>query len=498
MTATRPVDASGAELGRSSRKALLLVLRSVKLLAALVVLILILVLAAFSIIASRALWHLGPIDNHLAAITRLQRAGLDLEVLTVGHLVEDRIPDEDIAKLRRDLAEFIARDGLVVPDSKERLANAQIALSDLGDDPGKRLVVALKQIRITLADETAAHSGQLSRLRDDLFLEFGITGIALIVLSGLGILLVIRLRNRVLNPLDIVEHYLVRLAQRDYSMVPVDGVDPMIQPLTESYNHLVVRLKELEKESARYRNSLEQEVRTATETLLVQNRNLAAAERLATAGEVAARIAHELRNPLAGMQMALSNIRADCQDRTDVVERVDLVIDELRRITGLLNGLLDRSRITPEPVVDTAIGKAIEELLMIVRYQIPKEINLKSNIDAEINCCVPKDSLRQALLNLILNAADAIGPNPGEIIVRAAVRDDMLDLSVSDDGPGFPAELLREGISPFRTGRAGGTGLGLSIVSRLVRNLDGRIELENVEPHGARVRLMLPLRRDNA
>jgi signal transduction histidine kinase len=272
----------------------------------------------------------------------------------------------------------------------------------------------------------------------------------------------------------------------------------MIQPLTESYNHLVVRLRELEKESTRYRDTLEQEVRTATEALLVQNRNLASAERLATAGEVAARIAHELRNPLAGMQMALSNIRIDCQDHKDVVERIDLVIDELRRITGLVNGLLDQSRITPEPIVVTVIGKVIEELLTIVRYQIPKEIELRSDIADEIVCRMPKDSLRQALLNLILNAADAIGANAGQITVHAAASGDMLELAVSDDGPGFPAEILREGISPFRTGRAGGTGLGLSIVSRLVRNLDGRIELLNVEPHGARVRLLLPFRGANA
>jgi len=498
MMVARSVSISDTDVGHPNRAVTALVLRSVKLPAALVALIFILALAAFAIIAWRALWHLGPIENHLAVITRLQHAGLNLEELSVSHLVEGHVPEKRISQLRTKLDALIARDGLLVPNAREHLGNAKTALANLGEDPGEGLLAALEQIRIVLRDEVQAHSVQLSKLREDLLLEFSITGIALVVLSGLGVLLVIRLRKRVLNPLGTLEHFLMLLGQRDYSLASVESVDPIILPLTESYNHLVVRLRELEKESTRYRDTLEQEVRTATEALLVQNRNLASAERLATAGEVAARIAHELRNPLAGMQMALSNIRIECQDQKDVVERIDLVIDELRRITGLVNGLLDQSRITPEPIVVTVIGRVVEELLTIVRYQIPKEIELRSDIAGEIVCRMPKDSLRQALLNLILNAADAIGANAGQITVHAAASGDMLELSVSDDGPGFPADFLREGISPFRTGRAGGTGLGLSIVSRLVRNLDGRIELVNVKPHGACVRLLLPFRGANA
>ena len=497
MTLARSGGESGSETRVPNRAAMGLVFRSIKLPAAFLALILILALTAFGITAWRALRHLEPVESHLAAITRLQQAGLNVEELTIGHFEDGAIPGERVAQLRDELTTLIARDGLLSPNSRKHLTDARTALADLGGQPGKTLLAVRLQIRKALADEIQAHRTQLSKLKGDLLLEFSITGVALVVLTGLGILLVVRMRRRVLDPLNTLERFLVLLANRDYSLAPVEGVDPIIQPLTESYNHLVNRLKALEEEGAWYRDTLEQRVRTATEALLVQNRNLASAERLATAGEVAARIAHELRNPLAGMQMALSNIRAEIEDRKDVVGRMDLVIDELRRVTGLLNGLLDQSRITPEPFVDTAIGRTIDELLTIVRYQIPKEIELRSENAGEISCRVPRDSLRQALLNLILNAADAIGAGPGRIVVSAGAHDELLELSVSDDGPGFPADLLREGIGPFRTGRSGGTGLGLSIVSRLVRNLDGRMELSNLEPHGARVRLILPFRGAN-
>jgi len=289
----------------------------------------------------------------------------------------------------------------------------------------------------------------------------------------------------------MLEHLLFLTAKRDYSLASTEGVDPIILPLTTSYNHLVQRLIELEDENARHRETLEHEVRRTTEALLTQQRSLAVAERLAVTGELAARIAHELRNPLAGMQMALSNIRTECEDRAEIVTRMDLVIDELRRMTGLLNGLLDQSRITPEPAVDLLLGQTIDDLLAIVRYQIPRGIQLRKDVPEKLVCHLPQDRVRQVLLNLILNSADALGER-GEILVRGAIVENMLLLSVIDNGPGFPADLIREGISPFRSGRPKGTGLGLSIVSRLVRDLDGRIVLRNMKPHGACVELTLP------
>ncbi|CAM5293600.1 PAS-domain containing protein [Frigidibacter albus] len=106
-------------------------------------------------------------------------------------------------------------------------------------------------------------------------------------------------------------------------------------------------------------------------------------------------------------------------------------------------------------------------------------------------------SLQDALLNLILNAKDAIGPGPGQIALAArAVRDTWLDLVVEDSGPGFSAAALEHGLDPFFTTKGGeGSGLGLSMVYDHAKLSGGSVRLENRGSGGARVVLRLPLRR---
>lgn len=493
--AASPAERDGPAPGRATRH---LILRSVKLPAALAACTLILAVAAFGIVAWRGMQRLEPVNRHLTALVRLQQTVVSLEERSIQGQKGLQLSRPEVEKLRADIASIVNLDSYLSPQTPQRLRAAREELANPDRAPGRSLLATIEQIQSVFADEIQAHGKLLTKVQRDLALEFIMTGAAVIVLSGLGVLVLVRMRKRVFRPLDTLEQLLSHLAKRDYSLAQTDGVDPIVQPLTASYNHLVNRLVELEGETARHRDTLEREVRTVTEALLEQHRNLAAAERLAAVGEVAARIAHELRNPLAGMQMALSNIRTECKDRGDVVQRLDLVIDELRRVTGLLNGLLDQSRITPETAVDLPIGKTVEELLAIVRYQIPKGIKLRRNIPRDLVCHLPKDRLRQVLLNLILNSADAIGERDGTIALSATTADGILELSVRDDGPGFPADLLSEGISPHRTGRLEGTGLGLSIVARLVRNLGGQLDLRNLEPHGAWVRMTLPCRGPHA
>ena len=95
-------------------------------------------------------------------------------------------------------------------------------------------------------------------------------------------------------------------------------------------------------------------------------------------------------------------------------------------------------------------------------------------------------------MNLILNAQQAIGEHEGVIVIDAGVEDGRLSLSVCDDGPGFPQDLLEAGIRTFVTHRADGTGLGLSMVQRFARAHGGNVNLYNVEPQGACVTLELP------
>jgi nitrogen fixation/metabolism regulation signal transduction histidine kinase len=105
---------------------------------------------------------------------------------------------------------------------------------------------------------------------------------------------------------------------------------------------------------------------------------------------------------------------------------------------------------------------------------------------------LPESGIRQALLNLLLNAADALDNRSGLIRIKARSEAQGLRIDVFDNGPGFSQNLLNYGIRPFRTSRQGGTGLGLAMVQRFVKDVGGTIKLSNQHPHGACVTVLLP------
>jgi len=273
--------------------------------------------------------------------------------------------------------------------------------------------------------------------------------------------------------------------------MPVGRVDPILHPLFNNYNQLVMRLEELEQEHRSRADSLEQEVRAATTALLEQQRGLARAERLAATGELAASVAHELRNPLAGIQLALGNLRRDLDD-SDMVGRLDLVIDELKRLVRLLNELLTMSRHVPETSCSIQLKILVLQLLTLTRYQLPQEVLLETRIPDELVCRLPEDRLRQALLNLILNASQAFKEGAGTVTISAHVEGTTLRITVEDNGPGFSSDALGSAPRPFFSTHEAGTGLGLALVHRFARDLGGRVELANRKPQGAVVTLILP------
>jgi signal transduction histidine kinase len=206
---------------------------------------------------------------------------------------------------------------------------------------------------------------------------------------------------------------------------------------------------------------------------------------------MAAALAHELRNPLAGILMSLENLRRDVTD-PDLADRFSLVIAEIERLTRLLNEYLSSARHAPESARPVRLGRLVEELLALLRYQVPDHIRLECDVSEALECTIPKDRVRQALLNLVINSVQALDGMPGRVTVAAKADSERVVLSVNDDGPGFPPELLDTGLQSFMTRREAGTGLGLAIARRLALDLGGDLQLSNIDPRGACVRLVLP------
>lgn len=426
----------------------------------------------------------------------IQQVAIDIQTILTDYFSRQtwRLDGSGLAALSAATAQLAQEDRHVAQETPALLKElsqhiAALAGADLSAEQQERhLLQALASTNAMLDAENL----QRARLVE----EIGVSTraeveLALAVVAALLVLVALFLRHRILAPLKDLEQLLLRLAEEDFTPIDTQRIDPLLLPVFGNYNLMVRQLAELKDAERHYAESLEAKVRAATQALLEQQVSLARSERLAAIGELAAGIAHELRNPLAGIQMTCVNLRNEIRDDGQA-ERISLVIDELKRMGRLLNELLDQARHTPEPIEQFDLPILVGELVTLVRYQIPPGIALSCSGPETLICRLPECRLRQCLLNLILNAAQAIGSGPGSINITIRPEGSRIALEVRDSGPGFSADLLQHGIRPFVTGRPGGTGLGLAMVQRFIRDLGGRLQLSNAEPHGGSVQILIP------
>jgi len=465
--------------------------RSVWLPAAVTGVLLMVALVSMVGIAWRSERRMRPIPEHMVHVQELQEIGRRTEEILLESSRGDRLVERALLQaMQQDVESVTSFEGFMDPETPERLRSVGAILG--GDMVGREaLRRALEGIRTVLSAEVAEHDALLQSVERDTRGELAISTGLMVTLPLLAVLLLYLLRRRFLLPLNNLGELMSVLGRPGYPMVATSGLDPLLQPVFDNYNHMADRLHDLEREHRQRQESLEEAVRAATGTLLQQQRGLSSAERLAAVGEVAAGVAHELRNPLAGIQMALSGIRKDVTD-PEQGSRLDLAIGEVKRVGRSLNGLLDLARQPPEAPVPVRLADLAEELITLLRYQVPDRIRLKNGISRDLTCRLPEGGLRQALLNLVLNSTQAVGADRGEIEVRGSHGEGRLEVSVIDDGPGFPEELLENGVRPFTTWRESGTGLGLAMVRRFVKDLGGELVLERREPRGACVTMVLP------
>ena len=442
--------------------------------------------------------QLAPVNAHIAMMVRLQGVNLELQRMLIEILRDDgALTGEERAHIRSELKVILGLQAHLMADTPQTIASAQDVLADTGIHPRQALILALGHLRKAIEQEAAAHQRLVESVERSTAMDLEIGIITLLAFPAGAILLIYLMRRRILAPLKHLSFLMTLLARRDYSQAPVVAIDPLLRPLTENYNKMVARLVELEKEHEERERDLEGQVESATRTLLEQHRSLSNTERLAAVGEMMARIAHELRNPLAGVKLACINLREELSRRLaspEYNERIDMVTGEIDRIITMQNTLLDHSRHKPEPSRSIMIARTVNDLIKLARYQMPSKIQLEQRIPDDIVCHLPEGQFRQSLLNLVLNAMQAIGEREGRIVIEAILTDGRLRLDVYDDGPGFPSDLIEYGIRAFITHRAEGTGLGLSMVQRFARAVGGNITLSNREPHGACVTLELPCR----
>ncbi len=348
------------------------------------------------------------------------------------------------------------------------------------------LIFVLKAMSEILDNETLQREQMLEDINLDTQSELYV---ALVIFGAIFIGTILFLKRRILHPLNDLRELLEHITDENYTPIATKHLDSLLLPVFHSYNGMVKHLSELEETKREYAQSLQREVRLATQALLEQQHSLARAERLAAIGEVSAELAHEIRNPLAGIQMAFNNLRREI-DNENQCERMALIDSELKRLARLLNDMLNASKHTPEIPSQFNLSVLIHDLVTLVRYQIPENLQLQFAVPNTLTVYLPESGLRQALLNLLLNSADAMEGKSGEILISASQTAENVQIEVRDSGQGFAQEWLDYGIRPFRTSRERGTGLGLAMVQRFVKNNNGTLTLDN--NHGAIVQITLP------
>ncbi len=223
-------------------------------------------------------------------------------------------------------------------------------------------------------------------------------------------------------------------------------------------------------------------------------RRLLRAERLSSIGQMAARLAHEIRNPLTviGAYARSLERRASCDERTHEV--LGIIADEVSRLEHIVGRVLDFARDPGSRREPVALAEVAREGFRLMEWELDRagiEPALDTG-DGPFEVEGDRDQLLQVLINLMHNSIQAM-PHGGRLTVRLDREADTTELTVTDDGCGIPEEVRERIFEPFFTTRSSGTGLGLAIVSSIVRNHGGELFIESSPGAGTAVRVRLPV-----
>lgn len=217
-------------------------------------------------------------------------------------------------------------------------------------------------------------------------------------------------------------------------------------------------------------------------------------QHLCSLGELSASVAHEMNNALTLVVGWLDLLHADMAEDDPNRATIELVIDESTRISKLANNLLDVARGADTPPRPLDIGQTLEEVLALVRNDMQNSnIKVESRLAGDLPpICGTSARLKQALLNLLLNARQAM-PSGGSVTVSADVdAQSFVRVAVEDSGCGIPKEARGRVFNPFFSTKENGTGLGLSVTRRIVEDHGGSLQLESEPGVGTRFTMRFP------
>ena len=305
---------------------------------------------------------------------------------------------------------------------------------------------------------------------------------ALLLLAGAGSVIVCGVTISVLayliqRPMVELQEKIATVSQGNLDVtVSFCHSNDEIGDLGRNFNYMVQQLRE---------SRLEIETMHRTQ--------MSRAEHLATLGELATGLAHEIRNPLAGIAGVIEIIGRDLPSTSPAREMVKDVRLEIDQINRILTDLLETARPHPPRIMKSNLNTTVEHAVMLARQQVmskPIRIEVVTAPDLpEVEH--DSDQIHQVVLNLLLNAVQSIEGN-GYVTLTVSSQEDCATVVVTDTGRGMSSQQISQIFRPFYTTKATGTGLGLSLVRRIIDEHNGKIDVKSELGKGSTFQVLLP------
>ncbi len=306
--------------------------------------------------------------------------------------------------------------------------------------------------------------------------------LSLATLVLMGVIVILLVGAKIVRPLRIIEMTTQRIARGDFTPLPVPPSADETERVMEAFNRMIAELERRQEQ-------------------LVQ------AQKLSSIGILSSGIAHQLNNPLNNISTSLQ-ILSEEFDRGDpefLKRMLDNCLHEIARSQEIVKGLLEFSRQRDFSLQATALADVVERALRLISSQVPAGIEIQTDVPADLRLDLDGQRMQEVLLNLLMNAVQAIETRPGRIRIsaRQIVNEKgspAVEMRVEDTGKGIDPQHLGQIFDPFFTTKevGVGTGLGLSIVYGIVEKHRGTITVESRPGEGTRFTIRLPVSQDAA
>ena len=322
--------------------------------------------------------------------------------------------------------------------------------------------------------------------------------ISVVILSLLLSLLLTRFVNR---PIDKLLTATKTAAHGDLDQTVGIRSHDELGELAGSFNNMILELKRSRDAVEEWTQTLERRVEERTRELQQVQDQLIRAGKMAALGELAAGVAHEINNPLTGVLTFSSLMLKKVDEAHPWKKDLENIVQQTTRCRNIVRGLLDFARQRKPDKKEWNIHSLLDNTILLVEKQARfQNIRIIKEFQKEVPMLfLDGDQIQQVFMNIILNAADAIGLNGGTLTIKTDQRDRVVEISFSDSGCGMPKEHFSKLFTPFFTTKetGKGTGLGLAISYGIIQSHNGDIEVESEIGKGSTFRIKLPIEKQD-